>query len=171
MVSSDHYCNLKHCDVSSTLTQNYLESSLLNDLLQNAHGTPASNMYVGKINMFYFKGASEAACRDEWPPFPHLEDEGVGPGDLWHCLAARMFWAVSQPRNCRLCGKEPRSPTALMMGKDVLADKCSWAPAGRAASLHYPPPRQNLWEEHTSAKVNTYGERKHSENCSRHFWL
>lgn len=35
-------------------------------------------------------------------------------------------------------------PTALVMGKDVQADKCPGAPAGRDASLHHPPPRENL---------------------------
>lgn len=51
---------------------NYLESSLLKDLLQITYDTLASNMYADKINILCFKGVYEAASTNEWPHFPHL---------------------------------------------------------------------------------------------------
>lgn len=42
---------------------NYLESSLLKDLLQNTYDTLASNMYAGKINILCFKGYTKQLAR------------------------------------------------------------------------------------------------------------
>lgn len=47
------------------MIQNYLETSLLKDLLQNTYGTLACNVYAGKINILSFKGVYEAACKNE----------------------------------------------------------------------------------------------------------